>query len=121
MCCFCSFFFLCLVEGTDADSLDDDGSLSLGDDCSDCSSSEESLSDPDIQTILQQRRGKKRVLSESPIKAPDHLERSYLEKKLKERYRTGIAHVQIVVAPASPFARKGAGWRDYSKLLFWYW
>ena len=57
---------------TDEDSLDDSGSLSLGDDCSGSLNGEEA--DSYIETIHQQRRGKKRVLSESPIKAPDHLE-----------------------------------------------
>ena len=92
------FCFVCregyVEEGDDADSLDDGGSLSLGD--HDLygignSSSEESQSGPDI---LQQRRGKKRVLSESPIKAPDHCE-NFFGKKSKERYRTGIAHIKM--------------------------
>lgn len=80
---------------TDEDSLDDGGSLSLGDDCSGSSSGEEA--DSYIETIHQQRRGKKRVLSESPIKAPNHLERSLLGKKSKERRGTGIARIKIVL------------------------
>lgn len=79
------------AEWDDLDSLDDGYSLSLGDDGSGNSSDEES--DPDIETLLQQRRGKKRVLSESPIKAPDPLERSSFGKKSKERYRKGIRDI----------------------------
>ena len=95
----CQAFYFIFSEGrtegeTDDDSLDDGGSLSLGDDCSGSSSDDES--DPYDETIHQQRRGKKRVLSESPIKAPDHLE-SLLCKKSRERRRTGIARFKIVL------------------------
>ena len=88
----CHFFVLISqTERDDAEFDDADGSRSLGDDVSDNSSGEESLSDPDIATILEQRRGKKRVLSDSPIKAPDHLQRTPGYKS-KERYQRGIAY-----------------------------
>lgn len=79
------------AEESEDDSLDElspeDGSSSSGEE-----------SGPDIK-LIQQRRGKKRVLSESPIKASDrdHLERSFSGKKSREKHAAGIADARIIV------------------------